>query len=535
MASYRKWSPGFADICRDRVCLLQPAGNTVQDFLKGIDPDEYQPAYFDGVEKLAVAWPEISPEFCGGKGLVVWAGRMMRDPYELLAVPRSASADDIKKSFRRLAKKLHPDANRNHPEASALFAELCAAHTILAHQETRKAFDRGEIDAEGNPRRQGFPPSTWHVVTSLMVAMVMLVVTGQLIMRGSTLDDQLNSNSYSGASALHRSAADRERVGDAQTEEPNLKALSESRLVLQPSVFYAVDGTVPLGIRVSGEAVGLNLQISSLPAGTRISSGRALGGGWRIPATDLGNAMIHPPPGFSGTIDLAVDLRLADGTIVDRALFRLEWVGAPIVAPVQIESTSDIASLDRSADRSATTLVPTNQHETDQAALLHLDHERFAFLMGPGEQLISEGDALRTLLRSPAKAHDAGTALTLGASNDPIALAIPQKRGVAASAFFARDWHARESGSREGQQRLNFVALTPIEPMRGDIAPDNLRRKTIPSAGAKSKKHVARMQAPLPERPQDLQRSPDRYGSYVGARVGADPAPLTAAAPAFLQ
>jgi hypothetical protein len=40
-------------------------------FPEVIDPDEYQPAYFDGVEKLAVAWPEISPEFCGGKGFVV--------------------------------------------------------------------------------------------------------------------------------------------------------------------------------------------------------------------------------------------------------------------------------------------------------------------------------------------------------------------------------------------------------------------------------------------------------------------------------
>jgi hypothetical protein len=461
---------------------------------------------------------------------------MMRDPYELLAVPRSASADDIKKSFRRLAKKLHPDANRNHPEASALFAEVCAAHTILADDETRKAFDRGEIDAEGNPRRQGSPPSTWHVVTSLMTAMAILFITGQLIMRGSTLDDQINSNSYSGAGALHRSAADGERVGDAQTEEANLKALSEPHLVLQPSVFYAVDGTVPLGIQVSGEAVGLNLQIGSLPAGTRISSGRALGGGWRITATDLGNAMIHPPPGFSGTIDLAVDLRLADGTIVDRALFRLEWARAPTVAPVRIESASEIASLDRSADGSATTLVPTNQNETDRGMLLHLDHERFARLLGPREQPISEGDPLRTLLRSPANAHDERAALALGATNVPIALAILQKRGVAANAFLARDWHAREFGSREGQQRLNFVtaALTPIEPMRGNIVLDNVRHKIIPSGGAKPKKNVARMQVQLPERPQ-VGRSLDRYGAYVGARVGADSAPLTAVPPAFLQ
>ena len=55
----------------------------------------------------------------------------MRDPYEVLGVPRSATADDIKKSFRRLAKKLHPDANKNDPKAAARFAELNSAHEIL--------------------------------------------------------------------------------------------------------------------------------------------------------------------------------------------------------------------------------------------------------------------------------------------------------------------------------------------------------------------------------------------------------------------
>jgi DnaJ-class molecular chaperone len=80
----------------------------------------------------------------------------MRDPYEVLGVPRSATADDIKKSFRRLAKKLHPDANKNDPKSAARFAELNSAHEILGDEEKRKAFDRGEIDAEGKPRFQGF-------------------------------------------------------------------------------------------------------------------------------------------------------------------------------------------------------------------------------------------------------------------------------------------------------------------------------------------------------------------------------------------
>jgi DnaJ-class molecular chaperone len=80
----------------------------------------------------------------------------MRDPYEVLGVDRKASAGDIKSAFRKLAKKLHPDANKNDPKAAARFAELNAAHELLGDEDKRKAFDRGEIDAEGKPRFRGF-------------------------------------------------------------------------------------------------------------------------------------------------------------------------------------------------------------------------------------------------------------------------------------------------------------------------------------------------------------------------------------------
>ncbi len=82
----------------------------------------------------------------------------MRDPYEVLGVDRKASAADIKSAFRRLAKKLHPDANKNDPNAASRFAEINAAYEILGTDDKRKAYDRGEIDAEGKPRFQGFHP-----------------------------------------------------------------------------------------------------------------------------------------------------------------------------------------------------------------------------------------------------------------------------------------------------------------------------------------------------------------------------------------
>ena len=82
----------------------------------------------------------------------------MRDPYEVLGVPRSANAAAIKSAYRKLAKKYHPDANKNDPKAAARFAELNSANEIIGDADKRKQFDRGEIDGEGKPRFQGFPP-----------------------------------------------------------------------------------------------------------------------------------------------------------------------------------------------------------------------------------------------------------------------------------------------------------------------------------------------------------------------------------------
>ncbi|MSO67794.1 MAG: J domain-containing protein [Pseudolabrys sp.] len=80
----------------------------------------------------------------------------MRDPYEILGVSKGATEAEIKSAYRRMAKKLHPDANKHDPKAASRFAELNAAYEIAGDDNKRKAFDRGEIDAEGKPRFQGF-------------------------------------------------------------------------------------------------------------------------------------------------------------------------------------------------------------------------------------------------------------------------------------------------------------------------------------------------------------------------------------------
>lgn len=75
----------------------------------------------------------------------------MADPYSILGVPRTASEKDIKSAYRTLAKELHPDRNAGKPNAAERFAEVTQAYDLLSDKDKRARFDRGEIDAEGNP------------------------------------------------------------------------------------------------------------------------------------------------------------------------------------------------------------------------------------------------------------------------------------------------------------------------------------------------------------------------------------------------
>jgi len=79
----------------------------------------------------------------------------MRDPYQVLGVPKSASATEIKSAFRKLAKKYHPDQSTD-AKAKERFAEVSGAYEILGDAKKRGAFDRGEIDADGKPRAPQF-------------------------------------------------------------------------------------------------------------------------------------------------------------------------------------------------------------------------------------------------------------------------------------------------------------------------------------------------------------------------------------------
>ncbi|WP_372785177.1 DnaJ C-terminal domain-containing protein [Phenylobacterium sp.] len=81
---------------------------------------------------------------------------MASDPYQVLGVPRTASADEIRKAFRKLAKANHPDTNPNNKEAEERFKRVSGAFDILGDTAKRKKFDAGEIDADGRETMRGF-------------------------------------------------------------------------------------------------------------------------------------------------------------------------------------------------------------------------------------------------------------------------------------------------------------------------------------------------------------------------------------------
>ena len=75
----------------------------------------------------------------------------MADPYKTLGVARSASEKEIKSAYRKLAKDFHPDRNKDNPKASERFSAATQAYDLLSDKNKRAQFDRGEIDADGNP------------------------------------------------------------------------------------------------------------------------------------------------------------------------------------------------------------------------------------------------------------------------------------------------------------------------------------------------------------------------------------------------
>jgi DnaJ-class molecular chaperone len=82
----------------------------------------------------------------------------MADPYSILGVSKGADEKAIKSAYRKLAKELHPDKNKDNPKASERFSDVTRAYDLLSDPQKRGQYDRGEIDENGQPRFAGGNP-----------------------------------------------------------------------------------------------------------------------------------------------------------------------------------------------------------------------------------------------------------------------------------------------------------------------------------------------------------------------------------------
>jgi hypothetical protein len=214
------------------------------------------------------------------------------------------------------------------------------------------------------------------------------------------------------------------------------------------------DMTVPLNASLRGALEGTNLTVSGVPAGTTVSPGRQLKTGlWRVEAAQLGSVTVHPPPGFTGKMKLALELRRADGTIVDRQPVRLDWAGA---------STDQASGSLRSSTPTMMAPAKAAINLVERTPVAPLNPHEISVLVNRGDEYLRGGQiaAARLVLQRAADARDPRGTLMLGATYDPIVLERLGVLGLAADAETARIWYekAKEFGSSEAPRRIDMLA-----------------------------------------------------------------------------
>lgn len=251
------------------------------------------------------------------------------------------------------------------------------------------------------------------------------------------------------------------------------------RLVLS-DLGGAANRPVALGVNVDAPPSGAFILIRGLPSGARITAGSAVGSdAWRVPVRQLAHAAVVPPPDFVGTMNLSVDLRLADDSVADSDVQRLKWTaGAPDFMLPKPVKTTPIAGSSSSFPQPPTTQAaagapqakagepPVVERQPGQAAgaglSRQLDRDEIANLLKRGDLALQNGDvaAARLLLRRAAEAGDAQAALALAATYDPGVLKQLGAVGARADIAQARAWYEKAvaMGSAEATRRLLHLA-----------------------------------------------------------------------------
>ena len=197
-----------------------------------------------------------------------------------------------------------------------------------------------------------------------------------------------------------------------------------------------VDEPAQLTISAAGADASVAVVVGGLAPGSALSAGARAGqNAWRLSTEDFSKAAVTPPRGFVGVMDLTLELRVADNTVLDRKGLQLEWSG-----------------------RSA---VGTGKSPSQGA-----DAAEIALMMKNGAQLMTNGDiaAARMMFQRAAEAGEAMGAFALAETYDPSMLKkLGTRGGITSDIALAQNWYekARDLGSTVAPERLKMLARLP--------------------------------------------------------------------------
>jgi hypothetical protein len=191
------------------------------------------------------------------------------------------------------------------------------------------------------------------------------------------------------------------------------------------------DEVARLAITASDAGANAAVVITGLSPGATMSTGREMAGTWRLSIDDLPGAAVIPPRGFIGTMDLIVELRLADNGVADRKGVRVEWLARP------------------------TTVAKAAPRQHDAAEI--------AQMMTKGTEYMANGDVsgARLMFQRAAEAGETtgAAAFAVAETFDPLALA----KGILPDVAQARTWYARakDLGAPQAGERLERLVRSP--------------------------------------------------------------------------
>jgi hypothetical protein len=193
------------------------------------------------------------------------------------------------------------------------------------------------------------------------------------------------------------------------------------RMTVDAVPVLRADEPAPLTISYADAGSNVSVVIGGLAPGSTLGVGTpAAPNAWRLASTDLERAAIRPPRGFVGLMNLTLELRLADDTVVDRWGLQLEWSGESAPAPA----------------------APAASAGSSQR---HLDSSDIALLMKRGAELVGNGNigAARLMFQPAAEAGEAKAALALAETYDPLVLEKMGAKGITPDVALAQRWYEK--------------------------------------------------------------------------------------------